>query len=72
MNGFDILKTRRAAKTVSQESLRRQLGLVHRCSLTDIESGSIEVTDAWAYKAISAIQAIKDRQATEPAAEQAA
>jgi len=57
MNGFDILKARKRHK-VDQRTLQRALGLVQRGTLTDIESGAVEVTDAWARKAISAVEQI--------------
>lgn len=57
MNGYDIHRARDAAR-VSQGDLASALGLVHRSTLTDIESGAVEVTTAWALKAIATIEGI--------------
>lgn len=58
MEGFEVLKARRSAK-LTQEQLRRALGLVHRCTLTDIESGAVEITDAYGHKILSTIEQLK-------------
>lgn len=57
MTGGDIKRARNGAK-VNQADLAEALGLVHRTSLTDIESGAIEVTSAWALKAIGTISGL--------------
>lgn len=57
MNGQDIQRARESAK-VSQQQLADALGLVQRGTLTDIERGAVEVTSAWALKAIGAISGI--------------
>ena len=57
MTGRDIERARTAAK-INQEKLANALGLVARGSLTDIESGAIEVTDAWVLKAIGVIHGL--------------
>jgi hypothetical protein len=62
MNGLDILNARRQAR-VSQKELAGELSLRGgRNGLVDVEHNLIEVTDAWVYKAIGAIHAIKDRR----------
>ncbi|MEN6581653.1 MAG: helix-turn-helix transcriptional regulator [Armatimonadota bacterium] len=61
MNGFDILKARKAAG-VSQQPLAKALGLRGgRGTLTDIEGGLVEVTPSFAIRAIAMIQQIADQ-----------
>jgi DNA-binding XRE family transcriptional regulator len=57
MDGKDILRVRQGAG-VSQTELSKALGLVQRGTLTDIESGAVEVSTAWALKAIGAVSGI--------------
>lgn len=65
MTGQDIYRARRTAR-LSQGRVAEKLGLVHRGSLGDIESGAIEVTDAWALRAIGVISGMApDRSAGE-------
>lgn len=59
MTGFDILKARKQAN-VSQTPLAKRLGLTNRCTLTDIEDGTVRVTKAWIEKAIAAVREIAD------------
>lgn len=57
MNGTDIRNARKAAH-VNQSDLAEALGLLHRTSLTDVESNAIEVTDAYVLKALGCISGI--------------
>jgi DNA-binding XRE family transcriptional regulator len=66
MDGQDILKARRSAN-VSQQDLADALGLVQRGTIGDIESGAVEVTNAWVLKAIGAINGLSIKR-DEPAA----
>lgn len=66
MDGSQILLARRAAR-VTQEELAEALDLVHRGTLTDIESGAVEVTDAWVYKAVTAIDRLKAERSEQAA-----
>ncbi len=68
MDGSCIRKARKLAK-VDQTPLAEKLGMVSRGTLTDIEAGVVDVTDAWAFKAIGIIQALSDEaQLSEAAA----
>jgi len=66
MNGIDILKARKAAKLqgrpVSQEELRRKLGLSHRATIVDIEIGRVEVTDGFVHHAIAVIEELASQK----------
>lgn len=61
MDGFQVLRARRAAH-VSQWKLAKALRLCQRGTLTDVESGAVEVTEGWAYKALAKIQAIREEE----------
>ena len=66
MDGFEVLKARRAAG-VSQEQLRTAMDLCGRHTLTDIESGAVEVADAFVYRAIQKISEVADKKKTQRA-----
>jgi hypothetical protein len=65
MDGTQILLARKSGGViVTQEELRRALKLKNRMTISDVESGGVDVTDAWVFKAIAAIEQIKrERQA---------
>lgn len=60
--GLAIAQVRKAGR-VSQTRLAEALGLGHRNTLTDVESGAVELTEAWFSRAISAIESLKEKPA---------
>jgi DNA-binding XRE family transcriptional regulator len=58
--GLAIAQVRKAGR-VSQARLAEALGLGHRNTLTDVESGAVELTEAWFSRAISAIESLKGK-----------